>query len=48
MTERISLAMAQMVSVIVAATPKNGIGKDGALPWKLPEDQGYWPRPKDA
>ncbi|CAJ1422488.1 unnamed protein product [Effrenium voratum] len=36
-----------MVSVIVAATPKNGIGKDGALPWKLPEDQGYWPRPKD-
>eukprot|EP00933_Yihiella_yeosuensis_P055520 TRINITY_DN5433_c1_g1_i1.p1 TRINITY_DN5433_c1_g1~~TRINITY_DN5433_c1_g1_i1.p1 ORF type:complete len:500 (-),score=109.72 TRINITY_DN5433_c1_g1_i1:392-1891(-) len=30
------------VSVIVATTPKNGIGKDGALPWRLPEDMQYF------
>jgi len=32
------------VSVIVAMTPKNGIGKDGALPWRLPEDMAFFKR----
>jgi len=32
------------LSVIVATTPKGGIGKDGALPWKLPEDMAYFKR----
>jgi len=32
------------LSVIVATTPKGVIGKDGALPWKLPEDMAYFKR----
>jgi len=32
------------VSLIVATTPKGGIGKDGTLPWKLPEDMAYFKR----
>eukprot|EP00929_Paragymnodinium_shiwhaense_P013438 TRINITY_DN121291_c0_g1_i1.p1 TRINITY_DN121291_c0_g1~~TRINITY_DN121291_c0_g1_i1.p1 ORF type:complete len:517 (+),score=120.79 TRINITY_DN121291_c0_g1_i1:52-1602(+) len=32
------------VSVVVAVTPKGGIGKDGALPWKLPEDLAFFKR----
>jgi len=31
-------------SVIVATTPKGGIGKDGALPWRLPEDLRHFKR----
>jgi dihydrofolate reductase/thymidylate synthase len=30
------------VSVIVATTPKGGIGKDGGLVWRLPEDMAYF------
>jgi len=30
------------ISVIVASTPKGGIGKDGALPWKIPEDMAHF------
>ena len=30
------------VSVIVAATPSGGIGKDNALPWTLPADLAYF------
>jgi dihydrofolate reductase/thymidylate synthase len=36
--------MAPIVSVIVATTPKGGIGKDGALPWRLPGDMAYFKR----
>ncbi|CAE8624453.1 unnamed protein product [Polarella glacialis] len=32
------------ISVIVATTPKNGIGKDGQLVWKLPEDMAHFKR----
>eukprot|EP00927_Polykrikos_kofoidii_P086971 TRINITY_DN98_c0_g1_i2.p1 TRINITY_DN98_c0_g1~~TRINITY_DN98_c0_g1_i2.p1 ORF type:complete len:488 (+),score=57.35 TRINITY_DN98_c0_g1_i2:68-1531(+) len=32
------------VSVIVATTPKRGIGKDGTLPWRIPEDLAHFKR----
>lgn len=32
------------VSVIVATTPKGGIGKDGELPWRIPEDMAHFKR----
>jgi len=31
-------------SVIVATTPKGGIGVEGKLPWKLPEDMAHFKR----
>jgi dihydrofolate reductase/thymidylate synthase len=33
-----------MVSAIVATTPKGGIGKDGAIPWRLSEDMAHFKR----
>lgn len=32
------------VSVIVATTPKGGIGFEGKLPWKIPEDMAHFKR----
>eukprot|EP00440_Ansanella_granifera_P032973 gb/GFBE01035768.1/.p1 GENE.gb/GFBE01035768.1/~~gb/GFBE01035768.1/.p1 ORF type:complete len:517 (+),score=145.43 gb/GFBE01035768.1/:1-1551(+) len=32
------------INVIVAMTPKGGIGKDGALPWKIPGDMAHFKR----
>eukprot|EP00401_Gymnodinium_catenatum_P013247 CAMPEP_0117564102 /NCGR_PEP_ID=MMETSP0784-20121206/55852_1 /TAXON_ID=39447 /ORGANISM="" /LENGTH=112 /DNA_ID=CAMNT_0005361799 /DNA_START=28 /DNA_END=363 /DNA_ORIENTATION=+ len=34
----------KVLSVIAASTPKGGIGKDGALPWRLPEDMSHFRR----
>jgi len=36
------MASKHNISVIVASTPKGGIGKDGQLPWKLPEDMAHF------
>jgi len=33
---------APAISVIVATTQKGGIGKDGAMPWRLPEDLAHF------
>jgi len=30
------------LSVVVATTPKGGIGKDGTLPWRVPEDIAFF------
>merc|ERR1719230_492823 len=34
--------MVKRVSLIFAATPSRGIGKDGNLPWTLPADLKYF------
>lgn len=34
----------QSLALIVACTAKNGIGKDGGLPWRLPKEMGYFAR----
>lgn len=34
--------MSKPFSVIVATTPKGGIGKDNAIPWRLPQDMAYF------
>mmetsp|Transcript_42246 Transcript_42246/g.90750 ORF Transcript_42246/g.90750 Transcript_42246/m.90750 type:complete len:506 (+) Transcript_42246:188-1705(+) len=39
-----SQSQAKPLSVIVATTPHGGIGKDGALPWKLPGDMAFFKR----
>jgi len=36
------MAGAQIISVIVATTPKGGIGFEGQLPWRLPEDMAHF------
>jgi len=36
--------MAPSLAVIVATTPKGGIGKDGAMPWNLPADMAHFKR----
>jgi len=36
--------MVKSLSVIVAATPKGGIGINGALPWRLKEDMAHFKR----
>eukprot|EP00747_Dinoflagellata_sp_TGD_P182980 gnl/TRDRNA2_/TRDRNA2_37574_c0_seq1.p1 gnl/TRDRNA2_/TRDRNA2_37574_c0~~gnl/TRDRNA2_/TRDRNA2_37574_c0_seq1.p1 ORF type:complete len:531 (-),score=122.29 gnl/TRDRNA2_/TRDRNA2_37574_c0_seq1:202-1719(-) len=40
----VAQAESRGISVIVATTPKGGIGKDGALPWRIPEDMAHFKR----
>lgn len=39
-----AMAAARAVSVIVASAQNGGIGKDGQLPWRLPEDLAHFKR----
>ncbi len=34
--------MSRPVNLIVAATARGGIGKDGRLPWELPTDMAFF------
>jgi dihydrofolate reductase len=41
---KVLLTSMTRLTIIVAATIKNGIGQSGRLPWRLPQEMAYFAR----